>query len=166
MLIREKIKKERDNMERTLVIFKPDSLNRGLVGTILNRFERKGLKLVGMKMIYLDDDILDVHYSHLRNKPFFGRLTRFMKSAPSIVSVLEGNNVVSVVRELVGETRGYDARTGTIRGDFSLSGQCNVIHASDSVVNADIEIARFFKDAEFFDYEKVDLNYIYSEDEL
>jgi nucleoside-diphosphate kinase len=166
MLIREKIKKERDNMERTLVIFKPDSLNRGLVGTILNRFERKGLKLVGMKMIYLDDDILDVHYSHLRNKPFFGRLTRFMKSAPSIVSVLEGNNVVSVVRELVGETRGYDARTGTIRGDFSLSGQCNVIHASDSVVNADIEIARFFKDAELFDYEKVDLNYIYSEDEL
>ncbi len=153
-------------MERTLVIFKPDSLNRGLVGTILNRFERKGLKLVGMKMIYLDDDILDVHYSHLRNKPFFGRLTRFMKSAPSIVSVLEGNNVVSVVRELVGETRGYDARTGTIRGDFSLSGQCNVIHASDSVVNADIEIARFFKDAELFDYEKVDLNYVYSEDEL
>jgi nucleoside-diphosphate kinase len=152
-------------MERTLIIFKPDSLNRGLVGTILNRFERKGIKLVGMKMLYLDDDLLGDHYAHLKDKPFFGRLTRFMKSAPSIVGVLEGNNVVSVVRDLVGETKGYDARAGTVRGDFSLSGQCNVVHASDTVVNADIEIARFFKDHELFDYEKVDLNYIYSEDE-
>jgi nucleoside-diphosphate kinase len=153
-------------MERTLIIFKPDSLNRGLVGTILNRLERKGLKIVGMKMLYLDDDILNEHYSHLRAKPFFGRLKNFMKSAPSIVGVLEGNNAVSVVRELVGETRGYDARAGTIRGDFSISGSCNVIHASDSVVNADLEIIRFFKDEELFDYEKVDLNYIYAEDEM
>lgn len=153
-------------MERTLIIFKPDSLNRGLLGTILNRFERKGLKLVGMKMLYLNDDILDEHYAHHRNKPFFTRLKNFMKSAPSIASVLEGNNAVSVVRELVGETRGYDARAGTIRGDFSISGSCNVIHASDSVVNADLEIVRFFKDEELFDYEKVDLNYIYAEDEM
>ena len=153
-------------MERTLIIFKPDSLNRGLLGTILNRFERKGLKLIGMKMLYLNDDLLDEHYSHLRTKPFFGRITRFMKSAPSIVGILEGNNAVSVVRELVGETRGYDARAGTIRGDFSISGQCNAIHASDSVVNADLEIARFFKDEEIFEYEKVDLSYIYAEDEM
>ncbi len=153
-------------MERTLIIFKPDSLNRSLVGAILTRFEKKGLKLVGMKMIYLDDDILDNHYAHLKDKPFFKRLTKFMKSAPSIVSVLEGNNAVSVVRDLVGETRGYDARPGTVRGDFSLSGQCNVIHASDSIVNADIEIDRFFKDHEIFEYDRVDLNYIYSEDEI
>ncbi len=153
-------------MERSLIIFKPDALNRGLVGTILNRFERKGLKLVGMKMIHLDDDLLCDHYSHHKEKPFFERLAKFMKSAPSIVGVVEGNNAISVVRDLVGETKGYDARAGTIRGDFSLSGQCNVIHASDSVVSADIEIVRFFKDHELFDYEKVDLNYVYAEDEI
>jgi nucleoside-diphosphate kinase len=154
------------NMERTLVIFKPDALSRGLLGQILNRFERKGLKLVAMKMVHLDDDILSEHYSHHKDKPFFKRLTNFMKSAPSIVSVFEGNNSIEVVRNLAGVTKGYEARAGTIRGDFSLSGQCNIIHASDSQVNADLEIARFFKDEEIFNYEKVDLNFIYSEDEL
>jgi len=153
-------------MEKTLVIFKPDALSRGLLGTILNRFERKGLKLVGMKMLYLDDDLLEVHYSQHKGKAFFGRLARFMKSAPSIVSIFEGNNAVSVVRNLVGVTKGYDANAGTIRGDFSLSGQCNVVHASDSVVNAELEIVRFFKDSEIFNYEKVDLAYIYAEDEI
>jgi nucleoside-diphosphate kinase len=153
-------------MEQTLVIFKPDALSRGLVGTILNRFERKGLKLVAVKMIYLNDELLEDHYSHHRGKSFFGRLARFMKSAPSIVSVFEGNNAVSVVRNLVGVTKGYDASAGTIRGDFSLSGQCNVVHASDSVVSAEIEISRFFKDYEIYNYEKVDLAYIYAEDEI
>ncbi|MFA5745494.1 MAG: nucleoside-diphosphate kinase [archaeon] len=152
-------------MERTLIIFKPDALNRALVGEILHVFERKGLKVVGMKMTHLNDDILDEHYSHLKDKPFFGRIKKFMKSAPSILCVLEGNNVISVVRNLVGVTRGYEASSGTIRGDYSLSGQCNIIHASDSLVSADIEIARFFKDDELFDYEKIDLNYIYAEDE-
>lgn len=152
-------------MERTLVIFKPDALNRALVGEILHRFERKGLKIVGMKMIYLDDELLDEHYSHLKDKPFFPRIKKFMKSAPSILCVLEGNNVISVVRNLVGVTRGYDAASGTIRGDYSLSGQCNVVHASDSLVAADIEIARFFKDHDLFNYEKVDLNFVYAEDE-
>jgi len=152
-------------MERTLLIFKPDALNRALVGEILHRFERKGLKIVGMKMMYLDDDLLDEHYSHLKDKPFFPRIKKFMKSAPSILCVLEGNNVITVVRNLVGVTRGYEASSGTIRGDYSLSGQCNVVHASDSVVASDIEIARFFKDSELFNYEKVDLNFVYAEDE-
>jgi nucleoside-diphosphate kinase len=89
-----------------------------------------------------------------------------MKSAPSIVCVLEGNNVVSVVRSLAGVTRGYEAQIGTIRGDYSLSQQCNIIHASDSLVAADLEIARFFDDKELFAYEKVDLNFVYAEDEL
>jgi len=89
-----------------------------------------------------------------------------MQSSPSIVCVLEGNNAIEVVRGLVGVTRGYDALSGTVRGDYSLSGQCNVVHASDSQVNADIEITRFFKDDELFNYEKVDLEFIYSEDEL
>jgi len=152
-------------MERTLLIFKPDALNRALVGEILHRFERKGLKIVGMKMMYLDDDLLDEHYSHLKDKPFFPRIRKFMKSAPSILCVLEGNNVITVVRNLVGVTRGYEASSGTIRGDYSLSGQCNVVHASDSIVASDIEIARFFKDNELFNYEKVDLNFVYAEDE-
>ena len=152
-------------MERTLLIFKPDALNRALVGEILHRFERKGLKIVGMKMMYLSDDLLDEHYSHLKDKPFFPRIKKFMKSAPSILCVLEGNNVITVVRNLVGVTRGYEASSGTIRGDYSLSGQCNVVHASDSLVASDIEIARFFKDNELFNYEKVDLNFVYAEDE-
>jgi len=152
-------------MDRTLLIFKPDALNRALVGEILHRFERKGLKIVGMKMLYLNDDLLDEHYSHHKDKPFFGRIKKFMKSAPSILCVLEGNNVITVVRNLVGATKGYDASPGTIRGDYSLSGQCNVVHASDSLVSADIEIARFFKDNELFSYEKVDLNFVYAEDE-
>lgn len=118
-------------MERTLVIFKPDALNRALVGEILHVFERKGLKVVGMKMMFLNDNLLDEHYSHLKNKPFFPRIKKFMKSAPSILCVLEGNNAVTVVRAICGVTRGYEAAPGTIRGDYSLSGQCNVVHASD-----------------------------------
>ncbi len=152
-------------MERTLIIFKPDALNRALVGEILHIFERKGLKIVGMKMVHLNDDMLEDHYSHHKDKPFFGRIKKFMKSAPSICCVLDGNNAVTVVRNLSGLTRGYEAAAGTIRGDYSLSGQCNIVHASDSLVAADIEIARFFKDEELFDYEKIDLNFLYAEDE-
>ena len=152
-------------MERTLIIFKPDSLNRGLVGEILHLFERKGLKIIGMKMIHLDDDILENHYSHLKEKPFFPGLRRFMQSAPSIVCVLEGYNAVSVVRAMAGVTKGYDALPGTIRGDYSISKQCNVIHASDSETSAKVEVKRFFSESELFQYEKVDLEYIYDEDE-
>jgi len=153
-------------MERTLVIFKPDSLNRGLVGEILHRFERKGLKLVGMKMMHLNDDLIGEHYIHLKNKPFFPHLKRFMQSAPSILLVIEGVNAISVVRNLVGVTKGYEAQAGTIRGDYSLSGQCNVVHASDSQVSSDIEIVRFFRDEELFAYDKIDLDFIYSVDEV
>ena len=153
--------------EKTLIIFKPDALSRGIIGEILHRFERKGLKLSGMKMMHLDDEILKEHYSHLKDKPFFPRLRDFMKSAPSIVCVIEGKNAISVVRNLVGPTKGYEAEAGTIRGDYSLSGQCNVVHASDSQVNADIEIARFFnQEKEIFDYSKLGINFLYASDEL
>ncbi|NCP72023.1 nucleoside-diphosphate kinase [archaeon] len=153
-------------MERTLVIFKPDSLNRGLVGEILHRFERKGLKLVGLKMMHLNDDLIGEHYFHLKDKPFFPHLKRFMQSAPSVLLVIEGVNAITVVRNLVGVTKGYEAEAGTIRGDYSLSGQCNVVHASDSQVSSDIEIARFFKDEELFSYDKIDLDFVYSVDEI
>jgi len=152
-------------MERTLVIFKPDSLNRGLVGEILHRFESKGLKIIGLKMMQLNDNLLHEHYFHLKDKPFFPKLKKFMQSTPSIVCALEGLNAVSVVRNLTGITKGYEALPGTIRGDYSISGQCNVIHASDTDTSAKVEVKRFFAEAELFDYVKVDLEYIYSEDE-
>jgi nucleoside-diphosphate kinase len=153
-------------MERTLVIFKPDALNRALVGEILHRFERKGLKIIGIKMMHLDDKLIDDHYGHHSTKPFFSGLKRYMQSTPSIVCVLEGYNAVSVVRNLTGVTKGYDALAGTIRGDFSISKQFNVIHASDSETSSKVEVKRFFAESELFDYEKVDLEFIYDNDEL
>jgi len=153
-------------MERTLLIFKPDALNRGLVGEILHRFERKGLKIIGIKMLHLDDKLIDDHYGHHSDKPFFPGLKRYMQSTPSIFCVLEGFNAITVVRNLTGITKGYDANPGTIRGDFSLSKQFNVIHASDSDISSKIEIKRFFAEAELFNYEKVDIEYTYDKDEM
>jgi len=153
-------------MERTLVIFKPDSLNRGLVGEILHRFERKGLKIIGIKMIHIDDDLILDHYSNIKDKYFFPGVKRYIQSSPSIVCALEGFNAISVVRTMAGVTKGYDALPGTIRGDFSISKQFNMIHASDTETSAKVEVKRFFAESELFDYEKVDLEYIYDEEEL
>ncbi|NIA18451.1 MAG: nucleoside-diphosphate kinase, partial [Actinobacteria bacterium] len=116
--------------EQTLIIIKPDALNRSLVGEIIHRFERKGLKLVGIKMIQLDDKILKEHYSHLADKPFFPRIAQFMKSWPVIVMVIEGLEAVESVRLITGDTMGRKADAGTIRGDFSMSIQANIVHAS------------------------------------
>lgn len=152
--------------EKTLIIIKPDALNRSLVGEIITRFERKGLKMVGMKMIRLDDQILTEHYSHLADKPFFPRIAKFMKGWPVIVMVLEGLEAVNSVRLITGETMGRRADAGTIRGDFSMSIQANIVHASDSVENAVVEVARFFKAEELHDWERMDLAVIYAEDEM
>lgn len=151
--------------EQTLVIVKPDALNRGLLGEIVTRFERKGLKIAAMKMIQLNDDLLAEHYSHLADKPFFPRIASFMKSCPVVVMVLEGLEVVNSVRFITGETMGRKADAGTIRGDFSMSIQANIVHASDSVENAVSEIKRFFKDEELFIWERTDLEMLYAEDE-
>lgn len=152
-------------IEKTLVILKPDSINRGLSGEILHRFERKGLKIVAMKMTHLDDEILNEHYSHLADKPFFPTIANFMKSAPSVLLVLEGLNAVEVVRTLAGPTHGGKAAAGTIRGDYSISVQANVMHASDSSEAAADEVKRFFDDNEIFEWDKIDFQTIYSEDE-
>jgi len=152
-------------MEKTLVIIKPDGVNRALVGSVINRFERKGIKIVAMKMTHLSDKILEEHYAHLVSKPFFKGIKEFMKKAPSIVMVLEGRKVVDVARKLAGVTEGTEALPGTIRGDFSLSIQNTIIHASDSVDAAKKEIKRFFRDDELFEYVKMDLDMIYSEGE-
>lgn len=152
-------------IERTLIIIKPDAVNRYLVGEIIHRFERKGLKLVGMKMLHLDDRILDEHYAHLSSKGFFPGLKKFMRHSPSVVMVLEGLDAVNVVRMLAGDTHGAKALPGTIRGDFSLSTQSNVVHASDSLESAQKEIKRFFSEHELFSYDRIDSEILYAEDE-
>ena len=139
-------------MEKTLILVKPNAIQRGLVGDIFTRFERKGLRLVGVKMLFMTDEIVNEHYAHLVERPFFPYLKASMQAAPLIACCLEGAEAVETVRQLVGATNSRKALPGTIRGDFSMSGEQNVVHASDSVENAQIEIARFFKDCELFDY--------------
>jgi nucleoside-diphosphate kinase len=131
-------------MDRTLVILKPDAIARGLVGEVISRLERKGLTLVGCKMVQLTEAIMKEHYAHLADKPFYPRIARFMSSLPVIVQCWQGIDAVRVVREIAGPTNGRDARPGTIRGDYSVSIQCNLLHASDTASAAAIEIERFF----------------------
>ena len=154
------------SIERTLVILKPSTIQRGLVGTITNRFERKGLRLAGMKMMQLDDRILEEHYAHILGKPFCQRVINSMKSCPVIVCCYEGINAVEVIRTMTGSTDGKKATPGTIRGDFSMSAQENIIHTSDSPENAQIELARFFKPEEIFDYKLSTESYVFHPDEI
>lgn len=152
--------------EKTLIIIKPDALNRSLVGEIINRFERKGLKIVAIKMTQLSSEILKDHYSHLADKPFFPGIEKFMSSWPVIILVLEGLEAVDSVRLITGETMGRKADAGTIRGDLAMSVQANIVHASDSVENAQSEIKRFFSESEIFDWKRADMGFVYAEDEL
>ncbi len=151
--------------EQTLVLLKPDALQRNLLGEIIHRFEVRGLKIVGMKMIHLSDAQLDEHYAHIKDKPFFPGNKAFMSSYPVVGMVLSGVKAVNVVRTMLGPTKGYEAMPGTIRGDFSLSTQANIAHASDSLETAKAEVARFFKKDEIFSYKKLDSDLIYSDDE-
>ncbi|MBI2024588.1 MAG: nucleoside-diphosphate kinase [Candidatus Harrisonbacteria bacterium] len=151
--------------ERTLVLIKPDALQRNLLGEIVTRFERKGLKIIGMKMVRLDDVLLKEHYGKYADKPFFAGLKRFMSSSPVIAMALSGIKAVSTVRYIVGQTRGYEADPGTIRGDFGMSQQANLVHASDPSESPEEEIKRFFKREELFEYKKIDFEFLYAEDE-
>ena len=153
-------------MERTLVLIKPDAIQRGLIGRIIERFESKGLKITGMKFLGLTDDLLNEHYSHLLDKPFFGGTKRFMQLTPVIALCLEGLDSVETVRRLCGVTKAREAAPGTIRGDWAMSVQANLVHASDSLETARTEVARFFNDSELFDYESSLSGLVYSEDEL
>jgi len=149
-------------MERTLVLIKPDAVQRDLVGEIISIFERKGLKLVGMKMMALTDQLLDEHYSHLREKSFFGEIKGFMKSTPVIACCLEGVDCVDTVRLLCGITKAREAAPGTIRGTFAMSVQANLVHASDSLETAKVEVPRFFKAEELFEYTDAVQGFVYS----
>jgi nucleoside-diphosphate kinase len=152
-------------MERTLVLIKPDAIQRGLVGEITRRLERKGLKLIGVKMMRLDSQILREHYSHLADKPFFGGIEKFMKSSPVIAQVWEGKAATTAVRLICGITNAREADGGTIRGDFAMSIQCNVVHASEDSAAAKTEVERFFKSNELFEYDKSEYLHVYSDDE-
>ena len=153
-------------MEQTLVIIKPSAIHRGLIGDIITRFQRKGLIITGMKMMQLDETILREHYAHLVDRPFFPSLLESMMATPVIVMCIEGNDAVEVVRLMTGATNGRKALPGTIRGDFSMSGQDNIIHASDSVENGQIELARFFKPEEIFNYRPSNIRFFYAPDEM
>lgn len=152
-------------MERTLVILKPSCVHRNLIGEVISRIEKRGLIISGMKMIQLSEPILREHYAHLVEKPFFPSIVASMTASPVVVMVLKGVDVVSVFREMTGVTNGRKAAPGTLRGDFCMSGSLNIIHASDSVENAEIEIKRFFKPEEIFEYQPATLAYIYGSDE-
>jgi nucleoside-diphosphate kinase len=149
--------------EKSLIIIKPDAVQRNLTGEIIKRFEQKGLKIIGLKMMTVEDAVLEEHYAHIKDKPFFPGIRDFMKACPVVVVALEGINAVSAIRLLVGPTKAWEATAGTIRGDFSLSTQSNIVHASDSVESGVAEVARFFHMEELFTYEKIDADFIYAE---
>lgn len=152
-------------MEKTVVLIKPDAFQRGIVGRIIARFERKGLKIVGMKMYKMAPELSREHYAHLVDKPFYPGLEKFMTSDPILVFAVEGQEAVEVVRKIVGVTNARKADAGTIRGDFSNSTGRNTIHASDSLETAKKELERFFKPEELFEYRLEAWDYIYAEDE-
>lgn len=153
-------------MEQTFVILKPSTIQRSLIGDVITRYQRKGLIVSGIKMMQLDEKILREHYAHLVDRPFFPSLVASMTRTPVIVMVLKGKDAVDVVRAMTGATNCRKAAPGTIRGDFGMSGQENIVHASDSPENAVIEINRFFKPEEIFDYPMPTVNATYAPDEL
>ncbi len=142
--------------ERTLVLLKPDALHRRLVGEIILRFEKKGLKIVAMKMLWVSRELAEKHYKVHKGKPFYESLLDYITSGPIIAMVLEGESAIKVVRNLMGKTNGVEAAPGTIRGDYSVSIQNNLVHGSDSPESAEREISLFFKPQEILEYRLVD----------
>lgn len=151
--------------ERSLLLIKPDAIQRGLVGEVIARFEKKGFRIAGMKMLQMGKELAREHYAHLVDKPFYPDLEKFVTTHPLVAVVVEGKEAVEVVRLIVGPTNASKAPGGTIRGDFSNSTSRNVIHASDSRETADKEVKRFFKPHELFDYKFVSMSYLYASDE-
>ena len=137
-------------MQKTFVIFKPDCMEKRLVGTVLSRFEAAGFDVVACKMVLLSPAILREHYAHVADKPFYPEIEKFMHSRPVVMIALHGRDIVQRVRDLLGPTYSRKAAKGTIRGDFGTEMMKNVVHASDSVENANAELARFFKPEELF----------------
>lgn len=154
------------NMERTLVILKPCTVQRGLIGEVISRFEKRGLKLVAMKMVQLTPEVLRQHYAHMVSKPFYPIIEKSMMAAPVVLCCWEGIDAVSVVREMAGATNGRKAAPGTLRGDFCMSHQENIVHASDSIETAKVELERFFNEQDYCEYNSALFDYLYAQDEL
>lgn len=148
-------------MERTLIIAKPDAVQRGLVGEIIGRLECKGLKMIGLKMLRLDEPMLRAHYQEHLEKAFYAGLEKFMQRSPVVVMAWEGFECVNSVRILVGATNPREAAAGTIRGDLAIGTGRNLIHASDSKASGTAEVARFFSADELMDYRKSEYDEIY-----
>ena len=147
-------------MEKTLILLKPDCLHRRLAGAILQRFEQKGLRLAALKLVQPDRGLAERHYAVHKGKPFYDSLLQFLTSGPTLALVLEGREAVTVARNLIGATDGVKAPPGTIRGDFAISVQNNLIHGSDSPDNAKAEIALWFKPEELVSYTPVDTPWV------
>ena len=140
--------------ERTLVLVKPDGVQRQLVGRILDRYEERGLKIVGLKLVQVDRDLAERHYAAHRSKPFFAGLVEFITSGPLVAAALEGPNAIAIVRAMNGATRPHEAEPGSIRGDFAVETAQNLVHASDSEETATSELALWFADGELLEYER------------
>jgi nucleoside-diphosphate kinase len=140
-------------MERTLIILKPDAIQRALVGKIISRFEEKGLQLVGLKMQMIPEELAAAHYAPHRGKPFYERLIRFMTSSPVVVLALQGKGAIEISRKMMGATFGFKAEPGTIRGDYGVSSSFNLIHGSDSPESAKAELDLWFKPEELTTYD-------------
>ena len=140
--------------ERTLVLVKPDGVQRLLTGRIISRFEERGLKIVGLKLVHVDRDLAERHYAVHRERPFFGSLVDFITSSPLVAMALEGPNAIAVVRAMVGATKPHEAAPGTIRGDLALETAQNLIHASDGPETATTELSLWFRPAELLEYER------------
>lgn len=141
-------------MERTLVIIKPDAVQRGLIGEVISRLERRGLKIVAMKMIQMDEPLARTHYAVHEGKPFFEGLIQFITSAPVVVMVLEGENAIAITRNTMGGTDPAKAAPGTIRADLGLDVRRNLVHGSDGPETARTEIALFFQESEILSYQR------------
>lgn len=150
-------------IEKTLILIKPGAIQRELIGEIISRFERKGIKITGMKMVMMSDWLIEKHYAHLLDKPFFADVKKSMQRTPVVALALESHDIVKRVRTLTGATNPRDAAPGTIRGDFSISLNNNVIHASATPEEALTELQRFFNEDELFDYRRMNVM-DYSED--
>lgn len=148
-------------MERSLIIFKPDAVQRGLIGPILSRLEQRGLKIVGLKMMQIDNALAHKHYGVHEGKPFFAGLVEYITSGPVVVLAVSGKNVISTIRTMVGATNPVSAAPGTIRGDFGLEIGRNLIHASDSPENGDAEVSLFFDATELVEMQRSIDSWIY-----
>ncbi|MHB1499559.1 MAG: nucleoside-diphosphate kinase [Candidatus Dormibacteria bacterium] len=148
-------------MERTLVLIKPDGVQRALVGEILGRFERRGLHLVGLKLLAVDRELAERHYAEHRERPFFEAVIQFITSSPVVAMAWEGPNAVGLVRSMMGPTNPANAPSGTIRGDFGIDIGQNIIHGSDSPVRAQEEVALFFGESELVMWERAGSDWIH-----